>query len=219
MISVSLFLSILKSKTVVSTLTFKCLDCNKNYEQESDEGLTKRFKNKYWICNIQVFVIDIDKFCLMLWKSVYPYENIDSWERHHYHQRNNFVITLKWRDNKCWLQTCQKGTRRFQNTNSRSISWSILAEWCTTTTLTWEICLKKTKVEPELITDVDMLLMIKKVSKVEWIMPYIGMQKPMINAWKTRIIVLHVLGCQQSLWIGNVIKCAYRWFEMEKLQV
>ena len=29
-------------------------------------------------------------------------------------------------------------------------------------------------------------------------MPYIGMQKLIINTWKTRIIVLHVLGCQQS---------------------
>ena len=32
-----------------STLTFKCVDCNKNHEEEFDKGLTKRFENTYQI--------------------------------------------------------------------------------------------------------------------------------------------------------------------------
>ena len=47
----------LKCVTVKKTLTFKSVACSKNYE------------NKF------------DKFCLMLWKGVYLYEYMDSWQR------------------------------------------------------------------------------------------------------------------------------------------
>ena len=40
-----------------------------------DEGLSKNFKNTYQFCNRKN-----DKFCLILWKALYPYEYIDGWE-------------------------------------------------------------------------------------------------------------------------------------------
>lgn len=57
-----------------STCSFKFLDSNK--EEEFEEALRKRFQNIYWCCDG-----DINKFCLMLWNSVSPYEHMGSWER------------------------------------------------------------------------------------------------------------------------------------------
>ena len=47
--------------------------------------------------------------------------------------------------------------------------------------LAWQACLKKTDVELELITDVDMLLMIEKGTRGGYVMQYIDMQKQIIN--------------------------------------
>ena len=45
---------------------------SKNHKKHVNKGLIKRFANTYDFCNG-----DIKKFCLMLRKSVYPYEYID----------------------------------------------------------------------------------------------------------------------------------------------
>ena len=47
--------------------------------------------------------------------------------------------------------------------------------------LAWQICLKKTGVELELLTNIDMLLTLKKELEVEYVMQYIGMQKQIIS--------------------------------------
>ena len=43
--------------------------CKRNYEKEFNKELIKRFANTYWFCNK-----DLNKFILLLRKSVYPYE-------------------------------------------------------------------------------------------------------------------------------------------------
>lgn len=48
-------------------LIFKCLKCNKSHKKYFSKGLVKRFGNTYEFCDG-----DIDKFCLMLLKGVYP---------------------------------------------------------------------------------------------------------------------------------------------------
>ena len=50
-------------------LTFMCMNCDKNYEKKFNEYLFNRLKNAYQFCDR-----DIDKFCLIVRKGVYPYE-------------------------------------------------------------------------------------------------------------------------------------------------
>ena len=45
------------------------MNCDKNYEKKFDEYLFNRLKNAY-----QFRDRDIDKFCLIVRKGVYPYE-------------------------------------------------------------------------------------------------------------------------------------------------
>ena len=62
--------------------------------------------------------------------------------------------------------------------------------------LSWQACLKKTKVELELLTGNDMLLMIEKGKvvndwkEVEFVNQLIGMLKQIINIWKIIIKTL-----------------------------
>ena len=47
--------------------------------------------------------------------------------------------------------------------------------------LAWQACLKKTKVELELLTDIDMLLMVEKELEAEFAKPYIAILKQIIS--------------------------------------
>ena len=51
---------------IKGALVFKYVDC-KNHEKEFDKDLTQRFEDTYRSCDK-----DINKFCQMLWKGVYP---------------------------------------------------------------------------------------------------------------------------------------------------
>ena len=47
--------------------------------------------------------------------------------------------------------------------------------------LAWQACLKKKGVKLELLTDIDMLLMVEKELEAEYVMQYIGMLKQIVN--------------------------------------
>ena len=47
--------------------------------------------------------------------------------------------------------------------------------------LAWQACLKKKGVKLELLTDIDMLLMVEKELEGEYVMQYIGMLKQIVN--------------------------------------
>ena len=57
-------------------LIFRCFRCKINYEKKFNKELIKRFANMYKFCNK-----DVNKFILLLRKSVYSYEYMDNWKR------------------------------------------------------------------------------------------------------------------------------------------
>ena len=54
----------------------KCLSCNKDYSNQLDEELKKRFKSTFKFSSN-----DINKITLLQRKGVYLYENMDKWEQ------------------------------------------------------------------------------------------------------------------------------------------
>ena len=57
-------------------LISRCFRCKKNYEKNFNEDLIQRFANTHEFCNG-----DLNKFILLLRKVVYPYEDMNSWQR------------------------------------------------------------------------------------------------------------------------------------------
>ena len=135
---------------------------------------------------------DLNKFFLLLGKGYYPYEDADSWEKFHettippkeafYSGRNLEGI----RDadyahvQKVWEAFEIKHFGEYHNLYVQSDTLLIadvfesfrdkcikiydlhLASFLTAAGLAWQACLKESKVELELLTDVDMLFMFEK---------------------------------------------------------
>ena len=146
--------------------------------------LIEKFSNTYQLCNK-----DLNKFELLLRKGVYPYEYMDSWERFNetslpdkepfYSELNNEHITDEdyAHAQKVWDTFKIKNLVEyhdlyvqsdtvlladvFENFRDKCIEIYELdpAHFLSAPGLAWQACLKKTKVELELLTDNDMLIM------------------------------------------------------------
>ena len=147
----------------------------------------KKFPRIYTFCNG-----DVNKFVLLLRKGVYPYEYMDSWERFDKNTilpKETFYSELNLEGisdvdyehfKKVWevfgiknLGEChdlyvQSNTSLladvFENFRDKCIEIYELdpAHFLSAPGLTWKACLKKTKVKLELLTDIDMLLMVEE---------------------------------------------------------
>ena len=168
-------------------LIFRRFRCKKNYEKSFNEDLTQRFANTYEFCNG-----DLNKFILLLRKGVYPYEYMDTWQRFDetslpdkeafYSNLNMENITdVDYRHGKTvfeYLINKNLGDYHdlyvqsdillladiFENFRNMCIKVYELspAHFLSAPGLAWQVCLKKTEVKLELLTDVDMLLLIEK---------------------------------------------------------
>ena len=164
----------------------KCKECKKSYTKLANESI-KNFPTLYKCCNG-----DLNKFFQLLRKGIYPYEYIDSWERFDentippkktiYNELNSENITNKDYEHvkKVWEAFEIKNFGEyhdlcvqchtvlfadvFENYRNKCIEIYELdpAHFLSGPGLAWQACLKKTKVELELLTDIDMLLMVEK---------------------------------------------------------
>ena len=168
-------------------LIFRCFVCKNNYEKDFNKELIKRFANIYEFCNG-----GINELILLLRKGAYPYEYMDSLERFDetsfpdkeafYSNLNTEDITdVDYRHAKRVFKSLNNknlGDYRdlyvqsdtllladvFENFRNMCIEIYELdpAHFLSAPRLEWESCLKKMDVKLELLTDVDMLLMVEK---------------------------------------------------------
>ena len=168
-------------------LIFRCFECKNNYEKNFNKELIKRFANIYEFWNK-----GINKFMLLLRKAVYPYEYMDTWERFNetsLPDKEAFYSNLNMADIKNIDHRHAK--RVFKSLNNKNLgdyhdfyvqSDTLLladvfenfrkmffevyeldpAYFLSASGLAWQACLKKTDVKLELLTDIDMLLIIEK---------------------------------------------------------
>ena len=168
-------------------LIFRCFRCKKNYEKNFNKELIQRFANTYEFYNG-----DLKKFILLLRKGVYPYEYMDSWQRFDekslpdkeafYSNLNMEDITdIDYRHGKTVFEYIinknlgdyhdlyvQSDTLLLADVfeNFRNMCFKVYeldpAHFLSAPGLAWQACLNKTEVKLELLTDVDMLLMVEK---------------------------------------------------------
>ena len=146
--------------------------------------LINKFANTYEFCNK-----DINKFILLLRKGVYPYEYMDNWERFNevvLPDKKAFYSNLNIEDitdadyrpaNSVFKEFKMNNIDKYHDlyVKSDTVLLADLFEsfrnmcikiyeldpchFLTAPGLAWRVCLRKTEVELELITDLDMLLM------------------------------------------------------------
>ena len=176
------FLDYIKNKD--EKLILRCFSCKKNYEKDFNKELIKRFANT---CDN-----GLHKFILLLRKGVYPYEYIDNWEKFDETSlldKESFYSSLNMENiddidyrhgsnvfKKFKLQNLgehydlyvQSDTLLladvFENFRNMCIKVYELdpTHFLSLPGLAWQACLKKTNVKLELLTDYDMLLMVKE---------------------------------------------------------
>ena len=165
-------------------IKYKCLPCNKDYSNKLDEKLRKRFKNIFKFSNN-----DTNKFVLLLRKGIYPNEYMDDWKKFNettlpekeesYSNLNNEDITDAYYMHR--KRVCKdfeiKNLGQYHDLylkrdtvllahvfkNFRKMCYELdPAKFILAPGLAWQAALKKTELKLELLTDIDMLLMVEK---------------------------------------------------------
>ena len=165
-------------------LIYKCKKCN-DISAKSVNRLIEKFPNTYKFCDT-----NLDKFILLLRKGAYPYEYMDSWERFNEIElpsKKDFYSEVNLEDisdkdykpaQKVFNEYCKNmGDYHdlyvqtdtvlladvFEKFREKCIEIYQLdpAHFLSAPGLAWQACLKKTNVRLELLTDINMLLMIE----------------------------------------------------------
>ena len=174
-------------KTKNEKLILKCFNCEQYYQKKFNKELIKRFASTYEFCNK-----DLNKFILLLRKGVYPYHYIDNWERFNetslpnkesfysnlnmeniedidYRHGNNVFKIFKLKNlgeyHDLYVQSDTLLLADvFENFRNKCLEVYELdpAHFLSLPGLAWQVCLKKTNVKLELLTDYDMLLMVEE---------------------------------------------------------
>ena len=172
-------------------IEYKCLCCNKNYQHKFDEKLKERFFNTYKFSNH-----DNNKINLLLRKGVYPYEYMDDWEKFNetsLPEKEDFYSHLNMEDitdadyahakrvckdfeiknlGEYYDLYVQSDTLLLADVfeNFRNMCLKIYTldprKFLSAAGLAWQAALRKTKVKLDLLTDIDMLLMVEKGKRV-----------------------------------------------------
>ena len=222
-------------------LIFRCFKCKKNYNKDLNKELIKTFANIYESC-----YGDINKFTLSS-KGVYSSEYIDNWERFDetslpdkeafYSSLNMEDITsadhshakrvLKNLNNKnlghyddLYVQSDTLLLADvFENFRNKCIEIHELdpAHFLYAPGLALQACLKKPEVKLELLTNIDMLLMIEKGIKggIRHVIHRYAKanNRYMKNYDKNKkIIIYSIFSSKQFVWMGNVSKIVCKWF-------
>ena len=114
-----------------------------------DEKSQKRFAKTYNFSSH-----DINKFILSLQKGVYPYECMDDGEKsmkHYYLTKEDFYSHLNMED---ITDAC------YMNDKCLQVYGLDTAHFLSTPRLAWKTVLKKTKVKLDLLTDINIILMV-----------------------------------------------------------
>ena len=180
----------------------KGLSCNLNYSKKLNDKLKKKFQNTFKFSNN-----DINKIILLLRKDLYRYEYLDDWEKfnettlpekeflnieditdadyaHAKRVCKDFEIENVGEYNDLYLNS---DTLLLADVfeNYRKTCLEIyelhLAKFVSAPGLAWQAALKKTEVELDLLTDIDMLLGVEEGIGGKYVMQFISMQKLIIN--------------------------------------
>ena len=168
-------------------IKYKCLSCNKVYSNKLGEQLKKRFKNTFKFSDN-----NISKFILLLRNVAYPYEYMDDWEKFNettLSGKEEFYSNLNMEDiTDADYMHAKRVCKDFEIKhlgeyhdlylksdtllladvfeNFRKMCLKIYhldpVKFLSAPGLAWQAALKKTKVKLDLLTDIDMLLMVEK---------------------------------------------------------
>ena len=168
-------------------LIYRCRECKEEEWERSIDELIRDFPSIY-----QFFNGDLNKFILLLRKNVYPYEDMNNWEKfdettippkeafysklnleditdadYKHAQKVQEVFGIKNRG-ECHDLYVESDTLLLADVfeNFRNMCLKIYeldpTYFVSAPGLAWEACLKKTEVKSELLTNYNMLLMVEK---------------------------------------------------------
>ena len=161
-------------------MEYKFLCCNKNFQQKSDEKLKERFFNTF-----KFYSHDNNKFVLLLCKDVAPYQDMDDWEKFYEeslpekekfysHLNIEDIVDADYAHTKSLCKGLEiKNLGEYHDLYMQSDTLlladvfekfrNICLKFLLASGLAWQAALKKAKVNLDLLSDINMLLMAEKI--------------------------------------------------------